>query len=531
MLLHLPTFFLIVGFPVIWLEIFVFDTSYGQTSIIAPVLILLLFLYMLYHERLNLARTSSMIRQSFLSLSFNQKGLFLSLCGLVFVIALITINASFYPPHLLPETDVLNYHYTLPRQHLIQNNFSHLPWSVADLFPLPTQFALSPYWFATYLPNKIPQLFFTLSLWGLIFQTTFLISHRKSAFLAGSMACFAFIGSHGFAVQYGTAMMDLVFCYLFMAALHSFLTKRTILFGIESAFFVWAKFPLMYLAILITLISLILIFKHVQWRFKWGFDTDKFEIRYNYKAIFVTFTIATIIIAGPFWMKSLRYAGTPLFPFWTGTFKTVSHEYQERIPAIKKASDILFSVVKAGKDDRSLKGFLSHFFILSVPTKGVNNPFDYPLGLPYLLFLLPFFVFTIESIRKRIFPVLAVLVVLFWGAWWFSSHQARFLYVPVALIFILCSSNKKIIQSQFIWLALAVGLGLTSISMIRGHKKDFGKGRWETLRLEDKQLVEMGKNLKEPPPAPIELNRIDAAYATFPVDIRIPYGAFVLHQE
>ena len=58
---------------------------------------------------------------------------FLGCAGLI----LAAFYASFYPPHLLPETDAINYHYTLPRQHLILNSFAHLPWSVADLFTLP----------------------------------------------------------------------------------------------------------------------------------------------------------------------------------------------------------------------------------------------------------------------------------------------------------------------------------------------------------------------------------------------------------
>jgi len=36
---------------------------------------------------------------------------------------------------------------------------------------------------------------------------------------------------------------------------------------------------------------------------------------------------------------------------------------------------------------RSLPGFVKHFWLVAVPEQGVNNRFDYPLGLIYLLCL------------------------------------------------------------------------------------------------------------------------------------------------
>src|SRR3989338_4436507 len=94
--------------------------------------------------------------------------------GVAFLILLCSLYAASLPPHLVQESDALNYHYTLPRQHLVLNSFQHITWSSADLFLLPLQFALSPYWFAAGLPNKLPQFIFLI---GIIAMVASLVKH------------------------------------------------------------------------------------------------------------------------------------------------------------------------------------------------------------------------------------------------------------------------------------------------------------------------------------------------------------------
>lgn len=103
------------------------------------------------------------------------------------------------PPHVPPEFDALNYHYTLPRQHLITGSFAHLKWSVADLWLLPFQFSLAPYWFSTVLPNKVPQFIFMLGLWAVVFRLAQRFS-PTNGIAAGVLALLAVIGSHGFSI-------------------------------------------------------------------------------------------------------------------------------------------------------------------------------------------------------------------------------------------------------------------------------------------------------------------------------------------
>ena len=62
-------------------------------------------------------------------------------------ILLIIVLASVEPIHLMQEADCMNYHYGLPRQHLILGSFGHISWAADDLFLLPVDFSLSPFWF------------------------------------------------------------------------------------------------------------------------------------------------------------------------------------------------------------------------------------------------------------------------------------------------------------------------------------------------------------------------------------------------
>ena len=94
---------------------------------------------------------------------------FVILAGLLSVLILVVgLYASLLPPHLMQESDALNYHYTIVRQHLILQSFKHIAWSHTDLFLLPINFALAPFWFESVLPNKLPQFLFFLGLNGAV---------------------------------------------------------------------------------------------------------------------------------------------------------------------------------------------------------------------------------------------------------------------------------------------------------------------------------------------------------------------------
>ena len=142
---HLPTWFFIIGYPLFWLQLYTHTASHGVTSPWSWILfgcVALVPLRTFFKDGLGL-------KLYFSKFDTAEKLLWCSCWGVaIFMIGMVVL-ASLKPIHLLQESDCLNYHYTLPRQHLIIGSFVHIPWAADDLFLLPMDFALAPFWFAT----------------------------------------------------------------------------------------------------------------------------------------------------------------------------------------------------------------------------------------------------------------------------------------------------------------------------------------------------------------------------------------------
>jgi hypothetical protein len=219
-----------------------------------------------------------------------------------------------------------------------------------------------------------------------------------------------------------------------------------------------------------------------------------------------------------------------LFPFAVGAFPFKPLAKQgpvARASLVQKANECV-GVKEAYGTGRSLKNFLQHFWFLAVPEKDVNNRFDYPVGLTYLLFLGPFLYGLFVAIHRREFPVLPFLVCFFWALWWLGSQQSRFLFVPIILLFVCVATAEKFF-SRVLLTVMVLALALTAISVVRAHQADFGKRRYEVLRERDRQLLEMGKNVDRK--SPVVLDFYDVAFADFAVDVRNQDSIFVIKTD
>ncbi|MBF0485464.1 MAG: hypothetical protein HQL16_03005 [Candidatus Omnitrophica bacterium] len=436
--------------------------------------------------------------------------------------------ASLLPPHLSQEFDIINYHITIPRQHLISGSFQYISWSPVDLFLLPVDFALSPYWLATNLPNKLPQFFFCLGVLGLAFCLGKRLSGGEHG--AGVLSALAIMGSHNFGIQAGTGMLDIVLCYLFLAAVDSFIAGAWGLAAVEFAFFLWSK-PLMpsfmVLACGILLLLFFIINKVKLFKIQWGFGSflGKHESLRNFQFWGVLFLVSTLI-AGPFLLKSYDKSGTPMYPL-TRVFFTDRCEKQEfsGMSELEKTSCAWKAMKNDYGEGQDLIAALRHFWMIAVPEKGVNNRFDYPVGLMFLLFLIPFLVFLIEAFTKKIFPIIPVFCVIYWALWWWGAQQSRFLFVPLALIFVTTAAQMKK-SSKVLMVCMILALVLTAFSVFRAHKSDFGKSSYDALRTQDKFLVDKAKTAK--PGEVVELSYPDAAFAAFAVNVKNIDSPFVI---
>ncbi|MBF0384959.1 MAG: hypothetical protein HQL27_03715 [Candidatus Omnitrophica bacterium] len=444
---------------------------------------------------------------------------------MVILILAIGLYASFLPPHLIQESDAFSYHMTIPRQLLLRGSFEHIGWSFADLYLLPVDFALAPFWFCTKLPNKIPQFVFLL---GLILASVSLagkIGGRLSA--SGICIMFGILGTHSVGIQIGTAMLDLVLCYLFIAALDSFIEGKVFRSAIEFAFYFWSKpfMPVQAVLIILLLIFSVWLIK----RFKckeivWNLSSD-IEPKGEIKRFILFFLAVSLFVAGPFVYKSMKAAGTPLFPLFTGLVKTSNT--QQQINELKAKSDQMLMAKDSYGYGRGIKEFVKHIWLIAVPEKEVNNKFDYPLGLVYLLCLGPFFGTIIKGFRQRKIAILPLIVIVFWTVWWMGSHQSRFLYVPLILMIIIVLSQDEF-QSRLMHTGLIIALILTAASVYRANKSDFGKNNYDVLRDKDKILLQMSKAVRKGETVTSVFH--DVAFAEFKVD-SIDYGSdYVLKQ-
>jgi len=523
-LAHLPTLLLAVGYPVYWLELYIIKHGHGNTTWLATILFLAVGLVYFLKEK---ASGQGSLPDGEKVDSIN-KCIF-SLGGILTLVLLAcAFYASLLPPHTIQETDALNYHITLPRQHLILGSFQHIPWAADDFFLLPVDFALAPFWLATDFPNKFPQFLFFC---GLVVVSINLGRRLgQGRFLTGVLIVFAIFGSHHVGIQMGSAMMDLVLCYLFLAALDSFLSGRMIFFVLEASFFIWSKafIPFQTLAIIV---FLFLFFRLLKLRgdqtVSWGFfDAIDQQLAGQYlsqlKKNILLFVILSSIIAGPFLVKSMVHTGTPFFPFAIGAWMINEDIDQESLnwKSTEASAHKFMTHVKDGYGyGRSPIEFIKHFWLVAVPDKGVNNKFDYPLGLIYLLILGPFAAMFFYSLKEHKFAIIPFFIIMYWCSWWFGSQQARFLYIPI-LLMIICVLSQIKSPTRVLMGAIVVALTLNTLSVVRANKRDWGKAPIEVLRAKDRGLLKINQQyIEQNQSGKIDLEFHDAAYAQFPVRV------------
>ena len=529
---HLPTGLLMIGYPVYWLELYFLRNNFGQTTPLAFTLFFLLCAWTLSGPAKDVR--PGWLKGEWKGSSFSSRIFLGAGAGIAFGILCCALYAALLPPHLIQESDALNYHYALPRQHLILNSFQHIRWSSADLFPLPLQFALAPYWFVTVLPNKFPQFLFLLGIMMIVYRLTRYFAAGKLTAVASAL--FAVLGSHSVGIQMGTAMLDLVICYLFLASLDSFLDGNPALAAIEFSFFLWSKSFIPFQMILIAAAMFLSFkvlrmfnFKTVNWEFGRSITSQEArEYCSRFRKFLLAVAVLSLFIGGPFAAKSLHCSGTPLYPFGTGLLKL--DEDQGPVPGqplLEAARSHMAMKDKYGYG-WSAGDFLKHFWLIAVPEEGVNNKFDYPVGLPYLLFVGPFLYFLCRSFSRKVFPVIPVFIVVYWFVWWTGTQQTRFLYIPIILMFITVVAGWK--EPSFILKGVVLlALLFNSASVVRAHRGDWGRGPLQTLREQDRNLIALnGSYIRQEQQGYVDLAFGDAAFAQFPVNVTVEKLPFII---
>jgi hypothetical protein len=526
-LAHLPTWMLMIGLPVYWLEMSFHQHNYGITTPIAWVVFAIVAALTIKRAMNNHFGQVKKLWPA----SWPDRILVIIGITLCLGIAAVYCYAAFLPPHLPQEEDVLNYHYTFPRQHLIRNSFEYIRWSTCDLFPYPVQFGLAPFWFATELPNKLPQFLFFISVPLVLVRLLSFVGKVEpwKCFLV----VFAFWGAHHTVIQGGTAMLDVVLAYLFLAALDSLLRANWILAAVEFVLYFWSKSfaPLQMTAVIVVLVITLLLLKRFGFTISWGFSAASTALHKVdatvLRKLILLFSVFSILVAGPFVYKSLKVGGTPLFPFFVGVFPHLHNPSEDpwEWDSFVAAAKYDLSMKDAYGLPRTAVNLIKHFWLIAVPQEGVNNVFDYPIGLVYLLCLGPFIYFMVKGVIKKQVGILPLLVCIIWSSWWLGSQQSRFLYVPLLLMYLLVIAEIRYSRAFFVSILLAVFL--SAGSAFRAHRSDFGKAPEALLRAQDQEFRRLSKEyISQGRSGKVTVDHYQAAYAQFPARVleeNIPY--------
>lgn len=242
----------------------------------------------------------------------------------------------------------------------------------------------------------------------------------------------------------------------------------------------------------------------------------------NWLLALVLWIILSPVVAGPFIAKSIYYAATPFYPLAPGITGTNAYilSHPQNWHGLQQASQIWMGPTIHHGHGRDLWSFIKHWWLLSVPENGVNNAFDYPLGLTYLLMIGPFLFFLVRDCIRREFSPWSVLAAVMWGLWWFSTQESRYLFIPLLIIFMVTIARLGK-ASKGLLLCLLVSLLFNAFSLWGAHKGDIKKWGVNALRNQDKQLVELNKRyLKDALSSYVDWPSHDVAYAQFPVMVR-----------
>jgi hypothetical protein len=185
----------------------------------------------------------------------------------------------------------------------------------------------------------------------------------------------------------------------------------------------------------------------------------------------------------------MQRAGTPIFPFVTCVFSTAQGCQGKAGEIIRESARQELDVKNHYGTGKDFKSFLNHFWKISIPTIGVNNEYDYPLGLSWLLFS----VFLIASfpywIRSKEIPIIILIALLQWVLWWNMTHQARFLYPVLALGLLGTMSIQKKVHPMILLTALCFSASLSLVSMWRAYKNDLGRSSAQIQKEQKEKLV------------------------------------------
>ncbi len=377
--------------------------------------------------------------------------LFWLLCAVQAGMFVLAGYEAHFPPHWPQEYDAINYHMALPRQHLFWGSLQHLRWSAADLWPLALQFGFAPMWFMGATINKWPQLFGALWAFGIVLA----LGRRQAVHsFSGWLPALALFSTHGVMVQLGMAMLDLTSLYVLLAAWHAAVHRRVFWWAAHIALYAATKafYPAQAAILVVAGLGYMAIFERGVFIANWR------KLAYGAALATMLFFLimARSIVVG------IERAGTPIFPFFTCVFSVTNCQGAagESIRAIAAAQ---FGTIDGYGLGRGAGAIISHLWRISVPAVGsVNNVYDYPLGLTWVLLLVLLAASAPVWVKAKRIPPELMLAAVLWLLWWVTSQQSRWLY-PFIAFGLLATVQLQLRANRILLLMVLAGAACISL--------------------------------------------------------------------
>lgn len=142
--------------------------------------------------------------------------------------------------------------------------------------------------------------------------------------------------------------------------------------------------------------------------------------------IIIQYGLVALAVALPWYLKAWLQTGNPIWPFAFNLFGGANWDAE--------AGTQLLNYIQVTNLPHTLPNYLTGFFQVSLDDKGQFGSFE--LGNTYLVLLLPGLagLWLLSDGKRRTARRLAVLALGFYSAWFFQTHQTRFLAPAIGLL-------------------------------------------------------------------------------------------------
>ena len=311
--------------------------------------------------------------------------------------------------------------------------------------------------------NKWPQLFGALWAFGIVLA----LGRRQAVHsFSGWLPALALFSTHGVMVQLGMAMLDLTSLYLLLAAWHAAVHRRVFWCAAHIALYAATKafYPAQAAILVVAVLGYMVIFE------RGALIANRRKLEYGAALATMLFFVimARSIVVG------IERAGTPIFPFFTCVF-SVTNCQGAAGESMRTIAAAQFGTIDAYGLGRGAGAIISHLWRISVPAVGsVNNVYDYPLGLTWVLLLVLLAASAPVWVKAKRIPPELMLAAVLWLLWWVTSQQSRWLYPFIAFGLLATVQLQLRANCRLLVAVLAGAACISLLSQARAISTDMG---------------------------------------------------------